>query len=112
MTFWAIVSAADSYANGGSEKTIYGLVHSGYWTTMFTFLKKTREWREKMPTEMADLFHTKLKVVCCLDNNQKGFALKYQYNGSSNTFIKVTGTVDLYGTCIYQRVYSHWQCCS
>lgn len=98
LTFWAMVSAADAYANGGTEKSINGLVHSAFSTTISTFLKKTKMWRDQMPEAMARLFHSKLKVVCCLDNNQKGFQLKYQRNGSSNTFVKVTAT------CIKQFV--------
>ena len=41
---------------------------------------------------MNELFKSKFKVVCCVDNNQKGFQLNFQSDGSSNTCVKVTGT--------------------
>ena len=92
MPYWALVSAADAYAKGSCEKSIRTTIHSGYSTTISTFLRKTSVWREEMPLRMNSLMATNKKIVCCLDNNQKGYPLKFQRNGSSNKFVKVTGT--------------------
>jgi hypothetical protein len=32
-------------------------------------------------------------TVCCMDNNQQGHPMKFQRNGVSNRFIKVTGRI-------------------
>ena len=92
MPFWGMVAAADAYAKGDGEKSIHTSVHSGYSTTISTFLSKTKEWRKEMPSKIASELSNTTKFVCCLDNNQKGFPLKFQRNGSSNRFIKVTAT--------------------
>ena len=92
MPFWGMVAAADAYAKGDGEKSIHTSVHSGYSTTISTFLSKTKQWRNDMPTLITSELSKINKFVCCLDNNQKGFPLKYQRNGSSNRFIKVTAT--------------------
>ena len=92
MPYWALVSAADAYAKGSGEKSIRTTIHSGYSTTISTFLRKTSTWRDEMPTKMKTLLQNKKKFVCCLDNNQKGYPLKFQRGGTSNKFVKVTGT--------------------
>ena len=92
MPFWGMVAAADAYAKGDGEKSIHTSVHSGYSTTISTFLSKTKQWRKDMPNNISSELSNVRKFVCCLDNNQKGFPLKYQRNGSSNRFIKVTAT--------------------
>ena len=46
-----------------------------------------------MEQQIHLLLRLKNKSVCCLDNNQKGHPLKYQQFGSSNKFVKVTGSV-------------------
>ena len=92
MPFWGMVAAADAYAKGDGEKSIHTSVHSGYSTTISTFLYKTKQWRKEMPSNIASELCNMSKFVCCLDNNQKGFPLKYQRNGTSNRFIKVTAT--------------------
>lgn len=92
MPYWALVSAADAYAKGSGEKSIRTTIHSGYSTTISTFLRKTAVWREQMPSKMNTILKNRKKHVCCLDNNQKGYPLKFQRGGSSNKFVKVTGT--------------------
>ena len=60
-----MVAAADAYAKGDGEKSIHTSVHSGYSTTISTFLAKTKEWRKNMPTNiMHDL--SKKKEICLL----------------------------------------------
>ena len=92
MPYWALVSAADAYAKGSGEKAIRTTIHSGYSTTISTFLRKTSLWRESMPDLIQKELKNKTKFVCCLDNNQKGYPLKFQRDGTSNKFVKVTGT--------------------
>ena len=92
MPHWGMVAAADAYAKGDGEKSIHTSVHSGYSTTISTFLSKTKQWRKSMPNTIQNELSTKQKFVCCLDNNQKGYTRKYQRDGSSNKFIKVTAT--------------------
>ena len=90
MPFWGMVAAADAYAKGDGEKSICTSVHSGYSTTISTFLSKTKEWRKDMPNQISSELKNETKFVCCLGNNQKGFPMKYQRNGYSNRYIKVT----------------------
>jgi hypothetical protein len=90
MPFWGMVAAADAYAKGDREKSIHTSVHSGYSTTISTFLSKTKQWRKEMPSNISTELSNISKFVCCLDNNQKGYPLKYQRNRASNRFIKVT----------------------
>ena len=92
MPYWALVSSADAYAKGSGEKNLMTTIHSGYSTTISTFIRKTNKWREDMPSHMANMLKEETKFVCCLDNNQKGYPLKYQRGGSSNNFVKVTAT--------------------
>ena len=87
MPFWGMVAAADAYAKGDGEKSIHTSVHSGYSTTISTFLSKTKQWRKDMPTKISHDLSNNKKFICCLDNNQKGYARKYQRDGSSNTYI-------------------------
>jgi hypothetical protein len=92
MPYWGMVAAGDSYAKGDGEKSIHTSVHSGFSTTISTFLNKTKEWRKNMPLKISQSLSKENKFVCCLDNNQKGYTLKYQRAGESNRFIKVTAT--------------------
>ena len=87
-----MIAIEHSYANGGGEKSVTGLVFSRHSTTISTFLRKTKLWRDEIPRKMKDLFSSKTKIVCCLDNNQKGFRIKHHRGGISNQFEKVTGT--------------------
>ena len=41
---------------------------------------------------MRNLLSKKNKFACCLENDQKYFPLKFQWDGSSNSFIKVIAT--------------------
>lgn len=84
-----MVSAADAYAKGDGEKSINEMVFCGYSTTISTFFNKTKKWHNEMPQKMGALLKEEKKIVCCLDNNQKGFPLKYQRGGISNKYVKV-----------------------
>ena len=92
MPCWALVSAADAHAKGSGEKNMMTAIHSGCSTTISTFIRKTNQWREAIPIRMASMLMHENKFACCLENNQKGYPLKYQRGGSSNKFAKVTAT--------------------
>ncbi len=47
---------------------------------------------------MNSVVHNSLRdnhdvTVCCMDNNQRGHPMKFQRNGVSNRFVKVTGRI-------------------
>ena len=92
MPFWGMVATADAYAKGNGEKSIHTSVHSGYSTTISTLLTKTKVWRNEMKYNITTALTDNNKFVCCLDKNKKGYPLKYQRNGYSNRFVKVTAT--------------------
>ena len=92
MPHWGMVAAADAYAKGDGEKSIHASVHSGYSTTISTFLSKTKPWKKDMLANIRSVLRQSDKFICCLDNNQKGYPNKHQRDGSSNQFIKVTAT--------------------
>lgn len=93
LPYWGMVTAADAYARGDGESTIQSTVHSGYSTTISTFLGRTQKWREEMKEKISKLLQSKSKHLCCLDNNKKNFGLTYhQRGGKSSKYVKVTGT--------------------
>lgn len=56
-------------------------------------MKKTTDLRATFDDKLKLTLLNESKIVCCIDNNQKGNNLKYQQYGSSNNYIKVTGSV-------------------
>ena len=92
---WAMVSAAASYARGGSNNSGFTTSSSffAHSTTIKTFFVKTKLWRENMSHTIKKELSPIKNFMCSLDNNQKGQPLKYQRFGSSNTFVKVTAFI-------------------
>ena len=88
---WGMVTAGSGYAYGDNNtpnQTFFGNS-----TTTATFMRRTKYWRETMDESIYLRLKHKESIVACIDNNQKGFSLKYQRFGSSNNYIKVTGCV-------------------
>ena len=56
-------------------------------------MKKTTQMRENLDKNISDSLLNENKIICCIDNNQKGNSLKYQRFGHCNKYIKVTGSV-------------------
>ena len=71
MPYWGMVAAADSYAKGDGEKSIHTSVHSGYSTTISTFLSKTKQWRKDMPTKISSDLSSKKKLFVVLTTIKK-----------------------------------------
>lgn len=91
LTSWGMVTAGTAYAKG--DNSVDNKAFFGNSTTISTFMKKTHYWRETMTESIYNCLKEQQRIVACIDNNQKGFAMKYQRFGNSNTFIKVTGCV-------------------
>ena len=54
---------------------------------------------------MPKILSLKKRIVCCLDNNQKDFYLKYQCEDASNKFVKVTSTCAKEFIKIYDNIF-------
>ena len=91
LTSWGMVTAGAAYAKG--ENSVDNKAFFGNSTTISTFMKKTCLWRETMTESIHNCLRDHDSIVACIDNNQKGFAMKYQRFGNSNRYIKVTGCV-------------------
>ena len=63
-------------------------------------MRRTKSWRDDMDSKIHICLKDELNIVACLDNNQKGFQKKYQRNGKSVNYIKVTG-------CIIKKFYEY-----
>ena len=88
---WGMVTAGSGYARG--ECNNYNQTFFGHSTTTSTFMKRMKYWRDKMEESIHLRLKNEQNIVACIDNNQKGFSLKYQRCGSSNNYVKVTGCV-------------------
>jgi hypothetical protein len=63
----------------------------GHGTSLQTFLSKINQCRLDMNLVVHNLLRDNHDVtVCCMDNNQRGYPMKFQMNGVSNWFVKVT----------------------
>ena len=86
-----MASTVSSYARGETRSE-----HNSFFgncTSINTLLQNTKEWRNDMNEAIFLRLENKSKIVTCLDNNQKGYNVKYQRFGKSNRFVKVTGCV-------------------
>ena len=90
---WGMVATAANYGRGHGNSNTTQSTYFGVSTTLPTFLNKTNSLRENMTTNIHNYLKEETKFFCCIDNNQKGHSLKYQRYGTSNKFIKVTGSV-------------------
>ena len=91
FTFWGMVSTASAYARGQIQ-----LEHNTFFgnsTSLNTLMRNTKSWRENMNSAIHSRLENEESIVACLDNNQKGYCVKYQRFGKSNNFVKVTGCV-------------------
>ena len=91
FTFWGMVTTASAYSRGKQASLTNSFF--GNSTTLATFLRHTKQWREEMIDSIKDCLKTENDIVCCIDNNQKGHNIKYQRFGSSNKYVKVTGCI-------------------
>ena len=91
LASWGMITAGAVYARG--RNSVDNKSFFGNSTTVSTFMKRTKYWRENMNSYIHQTLSNEASIVACIDNNQKGFGLKYQRFGSSNNYIKVTGCV-------------------
>ena len=93
LIHWGIVSAAANYGRGNGNANTISTTYFGVTTALSTFMNRTQVFRNEMKNKIHLLLRQEKKFVCCIDNNQKGHNKKYQIFGSSNRFVKVTGSV-------------------
>ena len=91
LASWGMVTAGAGYARG--ECNTQNQTFFGNSTTTSTFMKRTKYWRESMEESIHLRLKNENSIVACINNNQKGFSLKYQRCGTANNYIKVTGCV-------------------
>jgi hypothetical protein len=80
------------YGKGHGRSIVNTLSFCGHSISIQMLMNNTKKRRDEMPEKIHLLLRDKDGFVCALDNNQKGHPLKYQRNGTSNKFVKVTGT--------------------
>ena len=91
FTYWGIINTASEYAIGNRK-----IKHNSFFgntTTVQTFMRKTKSWRENMEEAIHIRLRNEVSIVACIDNNQKGYNMTHQRYGKSNKYIKVTGCV-------------------
>ena len=88
---YAIVSAGACYGRGISGKALKHSTHAGISSNMQSMLNRVKHLNSNMNKKIQEMMLNKKYFVVALDNNQKGHNRKYQRDGSSNDFIKVTG---------------------
>ena len=91
FTYWGMVTTASAYSRGNQASLTNSFF--GNSTSLGTFLRNTKEWRENMDNSIHLRLRNEDNIVCCIDNNQKGHNLKYQRFGVSNKYVKVTGCI-------------------
>ena len=94
FTYWGIINTCAIYGKKGEGQTrSQSSSFFGHTTTFSTMMKKTTELRQSLDSTIKETLKEETKIVCCIDNNQKGNSLKYQRFGHCNKYIKVTGSV-------------------
>ena len=84
---------ADLHASGGIRSSICRSTCIGVSCSFETLFRHLRELSTDMIPNVTKMLTAKYKrFTGTLDSNQKGFPNKFQQFGSSNTFIKVTGS--------------------
>ena len=91
LVYFSMISTGASYGHGVSSNGLIHLTSSGLSCTYKTMMKKLKEFNHNMDEVITKCLSTMKHYVIVLDNNQKGNVKKYQRNGSSNEFVKVTG---------------------
>ena len=91
MKHWAMISAAANYGRGIGEIVNRRATYLGASTTTQTFLRSVKPYGITMIDNITSTLSRVNKTVWILDNNQRGYPLKFQRFGSSNNFVKVTG---------------------
>ena len=91
LVHFAMISTSASYGQGISSNALMHLTSSGLSCTYNTMMKKLKEMNHNMNDVITQSLSKKKHFVIVLDNNQKGNCKKFQRNGSSNEFVKVTG---------------------
>ena len=86
-----MVTTASAYSRGNQASLTNSFF--GNSTSLGTFLRNTKDWRENMDQSIHLRLRNEDNIVCCIDNNQKGHNLKYQQFGQSNKYVKVTGCI-------------------
>ena len=91
LVHFAMISTGASYVQGISSNALMHLTSSGLLCTYNTMMKKLKEMNHNMNNVITQSLSKKEHFVIVLDNNRKGNSKKFQRNGSSNEFVKVTG---------------------
>ena len=104
FAYWGVINTCSIYGKGQGRTRSQSSSYFGYCTTIQTLMKKTKDLRDNLDSAIYLRLKDEKKIVCCVDNNQKGNKLKFQRFGKSNKFMKVTGSV------IIQYKYCHPNC--
>ena len=93
FSVWATINTCSMYGRGEGRHRTQTSSFFGLGCTLNTLMKNTKSLRDNSNSNIHLRLRSEKKIVCCLDNNQKGNKLKYQRFGKSNKFVKVTGSV-------------------
>ena len=93
FSYWGLINSCSIYGKGGGKGKSQTTSFFGHSVCNSTFMRKTKVWREDLSSSIHMKWKDEPKVLCCLDNNQKGHPLKFQRYGKSNKYVKVTGSV-------------------
>ena len=105
LVHFSMISTGASYGQGISSNALVYLTSSGLSCSFKTMMKKLKAMNYNMNDVITQSLSSKKHFVIVLDNNQKGNCKKYQRNGSSNEFVKVTGR--FFKECYLFKVDSH-----
>ena len=78
FSIWSLINTGSIYGHGEGRRRSQTSSFFGLGCTMNTFMKKTKSLRENSNSNIHLRIRDEDKVICCVDNNQKGNPLKYQ----------------------------------
>ena len=88
---YAIVSTASTYGRGGNSQLLQHSTYAGIAACLKSMFNRFQISHKEMDNNIRSTLRKESILLAALDNNQKGNVIKYQVNGCSNKFFKVTG---------------------
>ena len=90
LVYYGVANTVAHYGRGQFSRSITQSVHAGINVTYDTMMARLRSPGDDMENKLKDLLRKMNNTVFILDNNQKGFGVKFQRNGRTNDYIVVT----------------------
>ena len=90
-THWALISRGADYGRGITQYSHSSSIYFGDSVAYNTFIVATDKYRVKMIEQIKKVLSRENIFVATMDNNERGYPIKFPRSGSNNKFVKVTG---------------------